>query len=252
MAKHVMLNNVAHKNLRVKRGYSGEFGDSVHAVPVFPTELGDVQREYPILFRRDPQTGQYGCVALLGFAPGENLFLGGGHWNASYVPAIVARGPFLIGFQEREHGGELHREPVIHVDMDDPRLSETEGEPVFLPHGGNTPYLDRIARILNAIQEGMAVTPAMFAAFEEHGLIDAVDLQIDLHTDEQNVLTGFHSINRDKLAKLPGDVLEKLNRAGFLLGAFLVVASLTNVGKMIDIKNRRTLEGRKAASRAAP
>ena len=35
--------------------------------------------------------------------------------------------------------------------------------------------------------------------------------------------------------------LETLNRAGFLQGAFLVVASLNNVKKLIDMKHRRRL-----------
>ena len=44
------------------------------------------------------------------------------------MPGILARGPFLIGFQEHNEGGELRREPVIHLDMENPRVSETEGE----------------------------------------------------------------------------------------------------------------------------
>jgi hypothetical protein len=53
------------------------------------------------------------------------------------------------------------------------------------------------------------------------------------------VLKGFYTINQDRLAQLDGEALEKLNRAGFLQGAFLVVASLNNVKKLIDMKKRR-------------
>jgi hypothetical protein len=115
--------------------HSAEFGDNVQAVLTFPTEYGDIQREYPLLFRKDPGSGEFQSIALLGLERGENLFLDEGRWSASYVPGIVARGPFLIGFQEQEVDGETHREPVIHVDLDDPRVNETEGEAVFLEHG---------------------------------------------------------------------------------------------------------------------
>jgi hypothetical protein len=239
MTEHVLLNNIAHKDLRVITRYSAEFGDNVQAVLTFPTEYADIQREYPILFRRDADSGEFQSVALLGLARGENLFLDDGRWNASYVPGIVARGPFLIGFQEQEVGGEIRKEPVIHVDLDDPRVNETEGEPVFLEHGGNTPYLTHIASILRGIQEGLATARAMFTAFESHELLEPANIEAAVFADVKYVLKGFYTINQDKLAQLDGEALEELNKAGFLQGAFLVVASLANIRRLIDMKQRR-------------
>ena len=246
MPRHVLLNNVDHRNVRVVTRHAPEFGDDVHAVPVFPTEFGDVQREYPILFRED-ESGRFQSVALLGLEKGENLFLEEGTWNAGYVPGIVARGPFLIGFQRQEVDGELKREPVIHIDMDDPRVNEAEGEPVFLEHGGNTPYLQRIASVLRGIQDGMAIAGAMFAAFREYQLIEPVNIEIDVHEDVQYVLRGFHTVSEEKLAALDGNALEKLHRAGFLRGAFLVVQSLGNIARLIELKRRRVRQKARAA-----
>jgi hypothetical protein len=239
MTRHVLLNNVAHKNLRVITRHGARFGEGVGSVLTFPTEFGDVQREYPIFFRKDGATGELTSVALLGFAKDENLFLEGEDWQARYIPGVIARGPFLIGFQERETNGDTHREPVIHVDLDDPRVSETEGEPVFLPHGGNSHYLERVAATLNGIHEGMAVSRAMFAAFTELNLIEPVKVEIKLGPDEQYDLVGLHTISEEKLRALDGDALVKLNRSGFLQGAFLVLASLNNMKKLIDMKHRK-------------
>jgi hypothetical protein len=234
-----MLNNVTHKNLRVITRHSADYGDNVGSVVTFPTEYGDVQREYPILFRKDGATGEFLSVALLGFEKNENLFLDETGWNASYIPGIVARGPFLIGFQEREAGGEVRRDPVIHVDMDNPRVSETEGEPVFLENGGNSRYIERIATILNGIHDGMAASKAMFAAFTAMELIEPVQLEIQMSPEERHHLQGYYTINEEKLAGLDGDSLARLNKAAFLQGAFLVVASHSNVKKLIDLKHQR-------------
>jgi SapC protein len=234
MTRHVLLNNVAHKNLRVITRHGERYGENVGSVLAFPTEFGDLQREYPIFFRKDAANGEYQSIALLGFAKDENLFLDGDRWDARYLPGIVARGPFLIGFQERET-----REPVIHVDLDDPRVSETEGEPVFLPHGGNSHYLERIATTLSGLHEGMAVSRAMFAAFDEFNLIEPVKIEVKLGPDEQYDLVGLYTISEEKLRGLDGEALVKLNRAGFLQGAFLVVASLNNMKKLIDMKHRK-------------
>src|SRR5688572_32360984 len=147
MTRHVMLDNVTHKDLRVITRYGAQFGDEVGTVLTFPTEFADVQREYPIFFRKDPASGDFQSIALLGFEKGENLFVSGGRWNAFYLPGMVARGPFLIGVQERQMEGEMRSDRLIHVDLDHPRVSFTEGEPVFLPQGGNTPLLDHVAAI---------------------------------------------------------------------------------------------------------
>jgi hypothetical protein len=250
MTKHVMLNNVAHKDLRVITRHSPEFGDNVGTVLTFPTEFADVQREYPIFFRKDPQTDEYQSIALLGFAKDENLYLENGRWNATYIPGIIARGPFLIGFQEQLVEGDVRQEPVIHIDLDNPRISKVEGESIFMPHGGNSPYLDHIAAILRGLRLGLEVSKAMFAAFSRLDLIEPVKLEIKLTSEDAYSLIGLHTINQQKLASLDGRALEDLNKAGFLQGAFLVAASMNNVKRLMHIKQRLLASGKAAAAQS--
>jgi hypothetical protein len=239
MAEPVMLNNVAHKDLRVITRYAAEFGDNVATVMIVPTEYADIQREYPIFFRKDPATGQFISVALLGLQKDENLFLDEKGWNAKYVPAVIARGPFLIGFQYQEVGGRMKPAPVIHLDPEHPRVSRTDGELLFQPQGGNTRYLDRMVDLLHGVNQGLEIAKPMFEAFVAAELIEPVQLEIKVSAEEQYNLTGLHTIHREKLAKLDSPTLFKLHRAGFLQGAFLVASSLGNVQRLIDLKNRR-------------
>ena len=238
MTNTVLLDNITHKDLRVRTGYSAEFGDNVNNVLVFPTEFASVQREYPILFRRD-SSGQLQAVALLGFDKDENLFLDDTGWNARYVPAVQQRGPFLIGFQSKDVNGEIVREPMVHVDLDHPRVSETDGEPVFLRHGGNSPYLERASRMLQVIYKGADHTKPMFAAFEETNLIEDMEVEVYLDDRVKYNLPGFLTISQERLAGLDGVALERLNRSGHLHLAMLVVASLDNVTWLIELKNRK-------------
>lgn len=239
MPRHELLNNVTHKDLRVLNRYGAEFGDDSASVLTFPTEYADVQREYPIFFRKDPATGEYQSLALLGFEKGENLFLENGAWKASYIPGMVARGPFLIGFQEQQVDGELRKEPVIHVDLDHPRVSMSEGVPVFSPGGGNSPYLDHVATVLRGIRDGLEASKAMFAAFTALELIEPVNLEIKLSEQEGYNLAGLHTIDQQKLRDLDADSLFRLNRSGFLQAAYLVLASVTNVKKLMALKQQR-------------
>jgi hypothetical protein len=128
---------------------------------------------------------------------------------------------------------------MIHVDMDHPRVSHTEGEPVFLPKGGNSPYLDHIAQVLRGIHAGLETSKAMFAAFSALDLIGPVSLDVKLSVEEGYSVVGLHTIDQRKLAALDGASLERLNRAGFLQGAFLVIASMGNVKKLMAMKQRK-------------
>jgi SapC protein len=239
MVRHVLLNNVTHRNLRVITRHAAEFGDDVGSVLTFPTEYGDVQREYPIFFRKDPATGDWFSVAILGFQKNENLFLDETGWHASYVPGAIARGPFLIGFQEQDTGGDVRRNPVIHVNMDDPRVSETEGEPVFLPQGGNSRYLEHIVAILDGIHTGVEAGKAMYAEFDRLNLIEPVKVEVKVSDEETYDLVGLYTISEERLRALDGDALVHLNRTGFLHGAFLVLSSMNNMKKLIDLKQNR-------------
>lgn len=243
MTKHVLLNNVTHKDLKVKTRFDAAYGDAARAVMTFPTEFADIQREYPILLRKDEKTGEFHAFALLGLASDENLYLEGDRWSGNYVPAIVARGPFLIGFQEREVDGEIRREPVIHVDIEDPRVGEQEGEPVFMEHGGNSPYLEKVAKVLNAIHEGMAYGQAMYSALADLELIEPVNLEVSVTEEQQYKLGGFYTINDEKLSALDGVTLEKLNKAGFLEGAFLMKSSLPNIHRLVERKRALSVVG---------
>ena len=241
MARYAVLDNVAHKDLRVVARFGAEFGDNTGMLPTFPTEWAELQREYPIFFRKDAD-GAWQSVALLGFDSGENLFLRDGHWDAAYLPGAVARGPFLIGFQEQRIEGELRQEPVMHVDLDHPRVNGAEGETVFLPQGGNSPYLEHIASVLRGIRDGTEFGAAMFSAFDSMGLIQPVHLDVQLDERHRVNVNGLYGIDREKLTTLDAESLLRLNQAGFLEGAYLVLASLHNMRRLMAEKQRRLRE----------
>lgn len=250
MARYELLNNIAHRDLRIATRFGPAFGDDIGMVPAYPTEYAELQREYPIFFQKDGQTGEYRSVVLLGFDRNENLYLQGEHWNASYLPGHIARGPFLIGFQEQNVDGQLSREAVIHVDLDHPRVSFDEGEPVFLPQGGNSPQLDRITSVLRGIRDGVEGGKAMYEAFDSMGLIQPITLDVRFDDEHGANVTGLLGIDRERLAALDAASLHALHRSGYLEGAYLVLASLHNVRRLMGEKQRR-LRLQEAAANAA-
>ena len=107
MSNIELLDNVTHKDLKVITQNSAKLGDNNNDAMIFANEFVEIQREYPIFLRKDPETGQFYASAMLGLEQNENLFLHNDRWMARYIPAVVARGPFLIGFQQKEVNGQV-------------------------------------------------------------------------------------------------------------------------------------------------
>jgi hypothetical protein len=238
MANTARLNNIDHAQLTVAHGYSAAFGDAVNQALVFPTEYAWVQKEYLILIQKN-EDNHFQSVALLGLDLDENLFLDGEKWNARYVPAMHQRGPFMIGLQTMDVDGQVQQEPVIHVDLDHPRLGAAKGTPIFLPQGGSSPYLTHVMNVLQIIHEGAAMMEQMFAAFNALGLLEQQDIEISLSETEKYVLEDYYVISPSRFAALEGDVLYRLNQAGYLTAAIAIMGSLSNAQHLIALKNRQ-------------
>ena len=230
MSQHVLLNNVEHRTLRVRAGHGAELGDAVMRALTFPAEFRDVQAHYPIVFARDGD-GRFVPLALLGLEEGENLFLDGTRWDATYVPLSVRRQPFLVGVSGEDR--------LLHVDLEHPRVRLGGGEALFHEHGVATEYLERVKSVLLALHDGVVATPVFIDALLQHGLLESFVLDVKLDDGSHNRLAGFHTIDEARLQALPGAALEQLAREGHLLPVYMVLASMSRFRDLIERTNRR-------------
>ncbi|GGQ17138.1 SapC family protein [Shewanella litoralis] len=237
MSQHVLLNSIDHKDLKVNTSRSAALGDNLWFSVTFPQEFRSIQAHYPIFFHKDAATGQFYSVALFGFAQNENLFLTDSGWNASYVPLSVRRQPFLIGQQTVREDGIERQQRVIHVDLDHPRVSQTEGEALFLPYGGNTPLLDEVGEMLEIIHHGLIDSQRFIDALIEHELLESFTLDIELDNGKKHQMIGFYTINENTLATLSADTLATLHQQGYLQAIYMALASQSKVRDLLNLKN---------------
>lgn len=231
MPNHVLLNNIQHKDLKIITRRGQGFGDDVMFTPTFPAEMRTLQAHYPIVFRKSDDGRTFEPVVLFGFEQGENLFLKEDGWDAPEVPLMVERQPFLIG----RNGDEL----LVHVDLDNPRVSRTEGEAAFLPHGGVSEFLERVNSILFTIHDGLQRNVAFVDALLQHELLESFVFDIELDDGSQNRLAGFYTVHEERLNALSGEAVAGLHKAGHLQAIYMVLASLSQFRALIDRKNRK-------------
>ncbi|WP_185231856.1 SapC family protein [Teredinibacter franksiae] len=234
MPRHEQLNNKKHKSLRLDTKKRARYGDNVTGCLVFPGEFKDVAKELPIYFQKNGDANEYQAITLFGFEEQENLFLSDDDWQGRYVPALIRREPFLIGFNKASESNE----PEIHIDMESPRITDgASGEPVFLESGNTAPVVDEVRAALTLVHSGMQQTKAMFEAYESLDLIEPFLLDITFDNGSQYKTDKYYTLNQDKLYSLDHKTVIELHKSGLLQMAYLILSSLSNVKYLIDKKN---------------
>ena len=236
MTDYALLNNVDHADVKIITERSDRYGDDIMQALVFPFEFRNVQACYPILFQQDG-TGGFYPLALFGFQEKENLFLDDSGWQAPYIPAMVRREPFLIGFQDSKTQGETEQTRVLSIDMDHPRVNKEHGEPLFQPLGGRTPFLEDAANLLETIYAGIEHNRAFMGALQANDLLEAMTLEIELRDGSRNQLIGFQCLNEEKVQALPAEILGDFHERGYLMPLFMVLASMGNIQRLVELKN---------------
>jgi len=237
MSQYETLNTEKHRQLRIMTGYSAALGDAVMYVMTYPMEFRDIQNCYPILFTKDPNTGGFFAAAVLGFEADQNLFLKDDGWDATYIPALSKRQPFLIAT-----GGEGDdKPPVVSLDLDHPRISQDEGEALFNSEGEPSEFLNQKIALLDRLHQGLQHSSGFIDTLLQHELLEQITLDIAFNDGEKKSLQGFYCIAEERLYQLTGEVLESLNQAGYLQPVFMAVASLSRTRDLIERRNRLRL-----------
>ena len=239
MSNHKILTPADHADLRVLSGASAAFGDNVMACLTIPEEFRAVQAHYPIVFRRDINSGKFSALAMFGFDNGENLFLDEGRWDARYRPLAQSIQPFLIGRPASD--SEVAQ---VHIDMDHPRISTSgEGTRLFDEDGRPTPFMEAMATRLAELDSGYRNLPEFCATLERLELLEPFTLEVPLDDGSRHSLVGYHIIAEERLSALDGATLGDLQSKGYLLPIFMAVASLSRFSDLVARKNARLALG---------
>ncbi|MFN4116121.1 MAG: SapC family protein [Inhella sp.] len=236
MTRPALLDNVSHRHLRIHTERSASLGDARQSCLALPAEFRQLQAHYPIVFQHVDGDAGFQPVALFGLEEGQNLFLGERGWTAPVLPMALQREPFLIG---RGPDDSLK----LHIDLDSPRIVRPEegelGTALFMPHGGFSDYLDHVVQLMEHLHAQAQQLPVFIDALTRHQLLEPFVLDIELPGGEQGRLSGWFTVNEERLRALPGAALEALARDGHLLPIFMQIASLAQFTALVERSHRR-------------
>lgn len=237
MTNPVTLNYETHQNTRVITSRGAKYGENTHIISVVANELNSLALEYPVFFTKNNETGQFELTAMFGFEPGENLFLQGEEWDASYVPMHILRQPFRVLFQSDSEGNNAKGNALVCLDMDSDRVQESAGEALFNKDGSKTTYLENITTLLSQLITATESTQSFIKTIADLELLEAASLKVTLQGKEKT-FEGLYTINEEKLNQLTGDAFQDMHKKNYLQASYLQIASIGNIKKLIHRKNR--------------
>jgi hypothetical protein len=223
-----LLNAESHRHLRLRASLE----DRPHFVQIVAGEFAVAATSCPVLFTKEATTGKFFAGAMFAFKPGES-FLHEDADRSGFVPLSVQRDGFFISGEQ------------IAIDRNNPRFSETEGEPLF--DGTSQPgmALRRIQRALGQLKAGLDMTNRFINALAELRLIEPIDISLNFETGgEKLTLQGLYTVSLDGLRTLSDAAALRLLRAGHLQLAYTMSASLEQLPVLARLRDqaiRRTL-----------
>jgi SapC len=208
-------------------------------VPIGLQEIGSAIADYPLVFIKHQETGQFRLVALLSLDAEGSWYSLNGHWQATYLPLNIRRHPFYLAGPGAD-GATLG----LAIDETSPALRRIDeagpaGEPLFNPDGAPTEATQRMAQTLARLREDAAAAAALIDKLVKASLL--VPLSIAMHAADGAVrhVEGLYGIDADALARVPDAVVLALHRSGELGAAHAIAASLAHLERLRQLHNAR-------------
>ena len=222
----VAVDREQHRQLKVTLPVTDwSVASRLNAIFVALVEFRDACREFPIVFIRtnaDGEPAQVAPVAVLGVLQQQNLYLEGGQWKATYLPAVLQTYPFCVGRLDADRF-------AICLDRSWPGLSVDVGAPLFTEAGEPSEVLKSAQEQLERLETEVQRTRLGCDALLRLDILRDMRFDATLPDGRSIGVDGFLIVDEERLAALSDEQVLDLHRRG-LLG--LIHAHLTSVGHM--------------------
>ena len=223
----VPVSSQSHRDLSIERIDFG-FAATVNSVPLTAIEMPLAARDYTIVFAGNDEA--VAPVVVLGVADAQNLYLDENKaWKADYIPAFVRRYPFV--FAQDKDATQF----TLCIDECWSGCNRNgKGQRLFDDEGKQTTYLQNMLKFLSDYQTQFVRTQAYCKKLKELDLLEPMQAQIVMPDGEKRSLAGFLGATRPKIKNLSAEKLAELVKTDELELTYLQMASLNNLGKVVN------------------
>ena len=202
-----------------------EFLASQYVVTLETNELNHAAGAFPLFLAKDPKTGTYYLIGLLGYAPGVNLFMDAeNRWQAPYMPADFGR----MGLQAQQVDGDM----VFLLDKNIAPIEEDA--PAMLDENKQaSPSFQNAQQALMNKLNGFKGTREFVDALTTADVLDDIEVAFHLSSGEVKKVTGLSTISQTKMNALTDEQIVSLFKSYDLARIHQLVLSSHQLNDMI-------------------
>lgn len=221
----IPLHDVNHRALKVKNNATFAQANKQHLIPIAVSEVVDAATEFPVVFVKNADTGEFTLVVLMGLAAQSNLYCGK-DYTANYAPLSLRLYPFALHLKEGTQQME------VCVRNDERLLSENTGNALFTEEGEQTEYLKQQTALLLQYDEQLQMTKAFTQLLLENDLLKAQSVKINIADAQAIQFDGIYTVDEEKLRAMPDDFWLSLRQSGALQVIHAHLASLKQLNRL--------------------
>lgn len=233
MAKIEQINNIEHKDIKVKVSAGVADLEGQNILPLVVGEFSHAAIEFPICFIKNPKTEEFQVVALMGIERNENLFVEDGKWTAAYMPARYTHKPFglIANPQDPQQFG-------IALDVEHELVSKDEGEALFNEDGSESEFLTKQKNAMQSYLEMEQLTKLFVKELAEKDLL--ISRQINVKLDgKQMDIDGVYMVDEEKFNKMSDEDFLNMRSRGMLSPVYTHLLSMRQMNSLMKRKADR-------------
>jgi hypothetical protein len=248
MSSPVPLQNDKHASLKATRSGDYTRHKERHLIPIIAQDFFTLAAEFPVVFVKNNDAGEFIPVAVMSLREGQNLYCGTEEYKAQVIPLSFNNAPFSIARADPE--GEQY---VVLIDEESPMLSKTDGDPLFKEGGEKTEYLEqRIEAVLHVAQQ-VQQTQAICKLFVEKNLLTTNQVQLQHRPDGKTYnIDGIYTIDETALNALGDEDILELRSKGLLAMIYAHLTSLQQLRRLSKMQYEADKAAGEHPQEAAP
>lgn len=230
----IPLNNKQHANLKIQKSNNVSRFKNQHLIPITVQDFIPLSTEFPIVFVKNEDTGQFISVAVMGIRSGINLYCQEVEWTCAVAPIGFNNAPLSL-VKTSENSDEV----TVCFDEKSALISTESGEALFDEQGRQTEFLNRKTQALLSVAEFIEQTQAIIHILTQKKLLTSRQLNVKLAREEEPMLlSGIYLIDEKVLNALSAQEFEELRSQGLLPLIYAHLASLHQITRLAIKQNK--------------
>ncbi|MBW8184431.1 SapC family protein [Shewanella nanhaiensis] len=227
------LNSSKHLNTYIKESKDFSRFAAQSLIPVVVQEFAVLATEFPIVFVKNAENGQFTPIAMMGIKNNVNLYCQTKNWEASVTPIGFSKAPLSLMQTSKESD-----EVMVFIDEDSKLVTSGEGNKLFDDSGEQTEYLKKRSNALLDLASFTQQTAAITQYFAELNLLAPKQLTVKLNSDSPEVnIDGVYIIDEQILNELNDEAFLTLKSKGLMPLIYAHLTSLHQIGRLITKQN---------------